>query len=42
MDAKVKTTKEVEIKKPDCELFLPGEVGAVLELTVKRKDGSVR
>jgi len=42
MDAKVKATKKVEIEKPDCELFLPGEVGAVLELTVKRKDGSVR
>jgi len=42
MDAKVKTAKKVEIKKPDCELFLSGEVGAVLELTVKRQDGSIR
>lgn len=42
MDAKVKATKKVEVKRPDHELFLPGEVGAVLELKVKRKDGSIR
>jgi hypothetical protein len=38
----VQLHKEVEILKPDHEIFLPGEVGAVLEWTVKRADGSIR
>jgi len=42
MKAEVKSMKKVEIKKPDHEAFLPGEVGAVLELTVRKKDGTIR
>ena len=42
MEAKVKTMKKAEVNRRDHALFLPGEVGAVLELKVKRKDGSIR
>lgn len=42
MKAQVKTEKEVKTVQPDHELFEPGEVGAVLELIVKKKDGTVR
>ena len=38
----VQLHKEVEILQPDQEIFLPGEVGSVLEWTVKRADGSIR
>ncbi len=42
MDAKVKIKPKVEVvKEPIPHLLLPGELGAVLELTVKDKDGKV-
>ena len=42
MDAKVKIKPKVEvIKEPIPHLLVPGEMGAVLELTVKDKNGKV-
>lgn len=38
----VKSAVSVEKKPADHELFLPGEVGAILEITVRKKDGTVR
>jgi hypothetical protein len=38
----VDLTGKAEILKPDHEIFLPGELGAVLEITVRKADGSIR
>lgn len=40
--AKIKSTRRVEKLEPDHIVFEPGEIGAVLELTVKKKDGTIR
>ena len=45
MDEKVtniRSSQKAQRSKPDHIVFEPGEIGAVLELTVKKKDGSIR
>ena len=42
MEAEVRAKTRAKIIKPDHELLEPGELGAVLELTVKDKDGKVK
>ena len=39
---KIGTDKRVEKFKPDHIVFEPGELGAILELTVRKKDGTIR
>ena len=41
MDAQVKARTGINIAKPDSELVKPGELGAILELTVRDEDGKV-
>jgi len=41
MKAQLESKTGLKIAKPDKELTKPGEVGAILELTVKDKDGRV-
>jgi len=41
MDAQIKAKTSARIAKPGSELVKPGELGIILELTVKDKDGKV-
>jgi len=42
MDAKLKSQRQVKKLAPDHGISKPGELGAVLELIVKRSDGTIR
>lgn len=42
MDAKIRSAREVKKLKPDHIVCEPGEMGAVLELIVKKPDGTIR
>lgn len=41
-DVKLNSAQRIDKVKPDHIVFEPGEIGAVLEITVKKKDGSIR
>ena len=41
-NAKVDSSQRVKKLEPDHIVFQPGEMGAVLELTVRKKDGTIR
>ena len=41
-DVRLNSAQRVNKVKPDHIVFEPGEIGAILELTVKKKDGTIR